>query len=420
LGNRLAPRKLARRLAGIASDRRGSVAVTATLLAPILLMVMAGAITLAQLMGDRSSLQDQLDAAVLAGAGDPGDDAARIATASRYFNGNGHASPATSGTTASFSVQGDIVYGVADTTGSTPFSGILGHNGFQVRVTSAARRRSIPLCLLGLDASASGALDAQGSPSINAPNCAVQVNSASARGITQQGHAPQRALWFGVSGGADVHAFSPAPVAGAPAIADPLAQTPFPSFQPCAAGAGALSIKQDATLSPGTYCGGIDISGGRVMFQPGVYVMVGGPLAIRGSASASGDQVMIAFTGPGATLEMRGASQLTLTSPTSGAYANIQFFENEADPSGGGASVSIGGSGGDGCRLSYDGVAYFPTQDFLAYGDVVIDANSPTLALVADKMAFRGNPTLNVTTANPRNVAMAGAAQIASGAQLIG
>jgi hypothetical protein len=408
---------IARRIGGLGRDSRGSVAVTAMIVTPVLLVVVAGAIALAQLASDRSALQDRLDAAMLAGAGDPGDDAARIGVAGDYFRGNDQKWALVDGATASFTVQGDILNGVADARGSAPLPGILSQDVFNLHVTAAARRQGIPVCILGLETVDSGAFDARGAPSLNAPACAVQVNSSSSRGITQQGVAAQRAAWFGVTGGADVRAFSPVPTAAAPSIADPLSQLPFPDHGTCTGAEPGLTVSSDLALSPGTYCGGISIigHGAHVTFQPGVYVLVNGQLLIRGDASASGNGVLLAFTGSGGTLQLSGDVALTLTSPASGPYANIQFFGDRAEAGGGGASVSIGGA----ARLSYDGVAYFPTQDFVASGNADIEANSPSLAIVATKVRLQGSPTLNVTTENPRRVAAAGLVRTAFGAELI-
>jgi hypothetical protein len=46
--------------------------------------------------------------------------------------------------------------------------------------------------------------------------------------------------------------------------------------------------------------------------------MVGGPFWADGDAIITGDQVMIAFTGDGATLRLGGGSSMTVTSPMSG------------------------------------------------------------------------------------------------------
>ena len=72
---------------------------------------------------------------------------------------------------------------------------------------------------------------------------------------------------------------------------------PFPYYDDCSSYKGkGLSIKDDTTLSPGTYCGGITIdgSGPTVTLQPGIYVMVDGPFWVKGGGIVIGDKVTIA------------------------------------------------------------------------------------------------------------------------------
>jgi hypothetical protein len=113
---------------------------------------------------------------------------------------------------------------------------------------------------------------------------------------------------------------------------------------------------------------------------------------------------MIAFTGKGSTLQLWGNSQLTVTSPTSGTYMNMQFMQDTSDINTHGLWVSIGGSDSDGGKLSYDGVAYFPDQNFWVRGNATVNANSPSLAIVADKVWTQGSATINVTNNNTRNL----------------
>ena len=194
-------------------------------------------------------------------------------------------------------------------------------------------------------------------------------------------------------------------VANSPAIADPYASLPFPTYTSCASNAKGSEINTDTTLSPGTYCGGIHIyATAHVTLQPGIYVMNGGPFWADGSAVVTGDQVMIAFTGKGATLQIWGNSQVTVTSPISGTYMNMQFMQDNSSLDTHSLWVSIGGSDADGGKLSYDGVAYFPTETFWVRGNTTVNANSPTIAIVASEVWPQGKSTMNVTHNNTRNL----------------
>jgi hypothetical protein len=231
---------------------------------------------------------------------------------------------------------------------------------------------------------------------------------------------------FSVAGGHKTNNYSPAPVDNAPSVADPYASLPFPSYDSCGNGGKGTEVKTDTTLSPGTYCGGLHIySTAHVTLQPGIYVMNSGPFWCDGSAVITGDQVMIGFTGKGATLQIWGDCSMTVTSPTSGTYTNMQFMQDNSSSdthslwaSVGGASGSGNNDGTGGGKLNYDGVAYFPTQNFWMFGNAVINANSPSLAIVADKVWTQGNATVNITTNNTRNLNVT-SPKTAFGARLI-
>jgi hypothetical protein len=60
-----------------------------------------------------------------------------------------------------------------------------------------------------------------------------------------------------------------------------------------------------------------------------------------------------------------------------------------------------------GASLNYDGVMYLPEQQFWVSGTadkVVVKANSPSLAVVVDKMWLQGTIDMIVTQQNPRNL----------------
>src|SRR5215213_230630 len=368
----------------------------------------------------RTSLQKALDSAVLAAAID-GTSNWRSA-ALNSFNGNANAKGSAAGA-PTFTLEKDIYSGSVSAVAETSFMGVVGIHTLAIGARSAATTGKIPLCVLGLNAFDSGAFDMNGNSKFNAPNCAVQANSRSSKGMTQEGQPTAVAKKFGVSGAHTGRGFSPPPKDASPAVPDPYASIPFPAHDTCdAKGGKGLTINGGSTtLSPGTYCGGIRLKGGAsVTLQPGIYVMVDGSFWLDGGASAAGKEVVIAFTGDDATLRIWGDSTVDLTSPTSGTYKNFQFFQNPNDDKGRGAWVSIGGNGntGDKSKATWDGIAYFPTQNFWVYGNTVVNLNSPNMALVAGQVWVQGNATMNVTNDNPRNVSVT-PVTTAGGARLI-
>jgi Flp pilus assembly protein TadG len=66
------------------------------------------------------------------------------------------------------------------------------------------------------------------------------------------------------------------------------------------------------TLSPGTYCGGIDISA-NVTFSPGLYYIQSGDFKVSGSANVTADNVTFLISGSGSNLNINTTGTLTLS-----------------------------------------------------------------------------------------------------------
>ena len=157
--------------------------------------------------------------------------------------------------------------------------------------------------------------------------------------------------------------------------------------------------------------------------NPGVYIMKDGSFTVQSGSTVTGSEVMVAFIGESgnwpATLILLGGATMDVTSPVSGPYAGIQFFGARETYSKMGWP-SIGGSGNAAANLTYDGVMYFPTQDVWIYGGSIVNAKSPTLAIVTEQLWIQGNASLTITKANTRNVSVPWATPgFASGAVLI-
>jgi Flp pilus assembly protein TadG len=389
------------------ADRGGNVAITTAVVLPVLVGAIGMGVSYSMGNSTRNEMQNALDASVLAGviASNSGGDPIGTAGTSFQSNLSTWAQSNATGIAASFTWSNGILTGQASGTASNLFGGVVGPKTYTITVNSAATSSTTPLCVLGLDTLGSGAFNADGSALTFNASCAVQANSTSSSGMTQKGQAQLSAKKFGVSGGSKVNNYQPPPQDSSPAIADPYASLPFPAYDTCPKNSKMLSIKDTETLSPGTYCGGIHMdSTAQVTLLPGIYVMVDGPFWADGSAVITGDQVMIAFTGKGSTLDVWGNAQMSVTSPTSGTYMNMQFMQDSSSPDTHNLWVSIGGSDSDTGKLSYDGVAYFPTQNFWVRGKSNLNINSPTLSIVTSDINIQGNVNIQITNNNTRNL----------------
>lgn len=407
------------------ADNGGHIAIMTALGAPVLGLAVAGGIALTDAEQRRSTMQDALDAAVLAGAAHGGDADDRAAAARSFFNANRN--PIIRDAEAQFEAEGRFVTGMGSMTMPTVFAVLFGRETIEISADARAERSSMSVCLLGLNGLDNGAFDINGNPDLQAPDCAVHANSGSGRAMTQEGNAPAKAGLFSVRGGARTNGFSPTPRVGQEVVADPYAHLPFMQHEVCdERRSKGLVVRADVTLQPGTYCGGINITGSgvKVTMAPGEYVMVNGSLLVNGNATLEGREVVVGFTGSDATLRVWGNGSVDLTSPTSGTYANMQFFQDRDDARGRGAWVSIGGNGGptlgnDQSKLSIDGAAYFPTQNFWVYGAAQVEINSPGLAVVADKIWFQGSAKIEVTSENRRGMRDTVQAVVPFGARLV-
>jgi Flp pilus assembly protein TadG len=90
----------------------------------------------------------------------------------------------------------------------------------------------------------------------------------------------------------------PSPVYNVPTITDPLSSyasvATQPSFSSCGSHSSTTNITTTTTLSPGTYCKGLNITNATVTLNPGLYIITGG--ANWNGATVSGTGVTLFFT----------------------------------------------------------------------------------------------------------------------------
>ena len=386
---------------------------TIAILAGLVMMVLFGAIGLATTytiaIHELSAHQQALDAAVLAGASAPdtSTDAERIAIAEAVFAANlkkgGFSQTSlvvsSSSSAPMFLVAQQTVRGQSLARAKNYFAGIIGSETMDVSVMAEARVAvSAPICVLALDRTSPQGIEIYGTAKFTAQNCAAQSNSADGLGMRQYGTATGHAKQFGVKGNFSGDGFFPAPVTGVPQLDDPYAAVPVPATGPCVDIASKLQ-NTPAVLSPGTYCGGIRImANSEIIMEPGVYVMLDGPFRVDSNSTVRGTEVVVAFTGIDSTLYLGSGAIIDLTSPRSGTYMNMQFFQDKD------ASVDEWVTIMGDVRLTFDGVLYFPTQDVWIGGGSVINAKSPTYILVAQKLWFQDNSVVDVVQENSRGL----------------
>jgi hypothetical protein len=230
-------------------------------------------------------------------------------------------------------------------------------------------------CIYVLNATAQRAMDVEGSEVQT--TCGIYINSSNSVALYIGGNPPGGAGTPAISASAisivgnyqngGQGTLVPTPQTGTTAVADPLASLAEPTAGSCSATNYNWS-QGTTTLSPGTYCGGIHISGGNVTFSAGQYIMLGGGLTIdSASTTVTGSGVSFYNTsGSGysyGTLTISGQPNVTFSAPTSGTYEGIFWFTDRSQTSTN--QNQINGA----TTATIQGTIYMPTVPLLYTGE---------------------------------------------------
>lgn len=213
------------------------------------------------------------------------------------------------------------------------------------------------VCVIGLDEAAPDTIRLDNSAKISAGDCSVHVNSRHPTAIRSENDASVLALRTCTAGGYKGGAFNfrpAAPLTDCPKTPDPLAERPAPPTGACKY-TNLVIPAGLRTLDPGTYCGGVTLQPGAIVWlSPGVYVIKDGQLHVGppvlsvsvGSLVTvsvlpvvlKGNNVGFYFTGnvspeaDGRVTVMRfmKESVVEMTAPKDGAMAGLLFNEDRS------------------------------------------------------------------------------------------
>jgi hypothetical protein len=249
-------------------------------------------------------------------------------------------------------------------------------------------------CIWSLHPSAKGAFTVSGSANVDL-NCGVVVNSNDPdAALDQGGTSCLSATAISVTGGYNGSCVSPEPEVSTPNYGDPLSSLEEPSYGGCDFNSKvSVSSGESETLTPGVYCKGISING-EVVFEPGLYVLVGDGLDIQSSAVVTNNEntsggVTFYLTGSGtkyAAASISSGSQVTLTPMTTGPLANVLFFQDRNAKNG---QSNFTGQ----AQMSLTGIIYFPNSEVEFTGGS--ELNEADILLVASTLKLSGNSYLN-------------------------
>jgi Flp pilus assembly protein TadG len=199
---------------------------------------------------------------------------------------------------------------------------------------TAILSRHRKLCVLALDARAAQTVHLKSNSWLTARGCDVHSNADHAQGITSDSGIQVTAATVCSSGGfSGQGSFRGTRVSGCPALPDPLAERAALAPGVCkTTNAQVVDLGSSGNrhrLTPGTYCGGLFIGGNAmVSFEPGEYVISGGPLTFDSNADVVGDGVGFFLTGANARFRFLSNAKVDLDAPVGGPLAGLLFYED--------------------------------------------------------------------------------------------
>lgn len=387
------------------AEKGGAMLVKFAMLTPILFGATAFTIDYSVLHNQQSRLQGAADAGALAAAKELGLSDAKTenvqaivqAVVESYLRDNqdtpyGGGTLSVSATLKNEPLEVDVV---ATQTINLPFGGTSGISNNELSAHAVARIAGRPnVCVLGLDPSEVGTISLEQNALVTGRNCAVFSNSSHVNGLKSKNSARLSASLICSRGGKDGArgSFVPDPIVDCPSFDDPLAGRPEPIVEACLETDLVVS-GQTRTLTPGTYCGGLQITNASaVTLTPGIYVIKDGPLTVDGGSSIEGENTGFFFIGAGATFDFASQSSISLTAPVDGPMAGLLMFEGRSQPTNKSHKI-----------MSNDARVLLGTI-YLPRSELRIDATSPIAdesaytAVVARTMKLYGGPHLVLNT----------------------
>jgi Flp pilus assembly protein TadG len=185
---------------------------------------------------------------------------------------------------------------------------------------------------------------------------------------------------------------------GIPAT-DPLeGRYTLPATSPCDFNNFKVTSDPTVTLTPGIYCGGIEIGGTveTATFTAGTYVLVKGGLKLGSSVNATGVGVTFFNTFPGTLtaqydpIVISTSGNVAFSAPTSGPNKALLFYQ---DPrvewrSNNGSTITASSIS------TFDGILYFPSTD-LTYSGNSSSSSAGYTILIAYNLKVSGNAQVN-------------------------
>lgn len=270
-------------------------------------------------------------------------------------------------------------------------AGLTGRNAnVDIRRRAVAEAvRGFPLCILTLSTTARGVRMLTPN-TLAAENCIIWSNSTTRDSISMaQGNLVAQGICAagGVEGSQRT---TPRAETNCKVLPDPLEGFQIDAGSTCDHDDFKARRKRDYRLSPGTYCGGLDLWDARsVEFAPGVYVIRDGALRINAKEPTIIDEVTFLMDGAVEGIVFDGDGGITMRAPSSGETAGIAIAQN-VPRDGDIRSMRLQ------AKIDLQGLLYLPSYHLSIRKGGGGTTKSPCIQMVVDRVNLYGDVELNI------------------------
>jgi len=176
-------------------------------------------------------------------------------------------------------------------------------------------------------------------------------------------------------------------------VADPYSRLEVPPYRGCTRTHYRLDGKQTETISPGVYCGGIEVTSGATLdLDPGTYILDRGNFTVSDNSAVNGNGVTLILTSHTGSdyglIDVRAGSSITVTAPARSAAVGIPGIAIWVDGQGPASGDTFNG----GKNQNINGAIYLPDRQVKYAG------GSPSASrcnqLIARAVTFTGTSYL--------------------------
>jgi len=323
---------LRNRFADFAFNQRGSLSVISAVTLVPLLIAAGSAFDMGRANRALGQMQKAVDSAALAGAAtsitmdfaeDPNAGEARTYAAKMMVEANLPDQIAKIAEAPQVAIAGTEVTVDLDAEMPTAFMKLVGIGTMSLSATATADfSKTGNACIVALGANGDG-IEVGGTVNLTVDDCWLYSNKAAAKSIDVIGKATIHAGGSCSVGSTSVSNNSTVyenRTTGCYTMSDPMAAwTPPTPPEGCTYNSFSGGAGTSITLYPGTYCGGLQLSGyDAVHFTAGVYHITGGALTINSKGNITGTEVGFYIGEDVPSITINGTADVTLTPPTSG------------------------------------------------------------------------------------------------------